>query len=571
MIKGTACSDGYGIGKVMIVRQQSLVFTPKINCNQRLELERYKSAVEDFCVKTKKITECIKKSVSEHDAQIISGQIMMIKDPYLETEIERLINEGSCAECAVMTVCDMFVQLFADADDELTNQRATDVIDIKNSVLSILLGIKEVSISDVPPDTILVAKNITPSMMAEIDNKNIIGIVTEVGGRTSHTAILARAMGIPAVQSVENAVSLIDDENVIIVDGSKGIVIINPLESQIDEYTRKHIDFIKEKKQLSKYASRKTLTANGIRIKLFGNIESPEDAIKISDFNGDGIGLFRTEFLYMNRATQPSEEEQFEAYKKVAVTMNQKPVIIRTLDIGGDKNIPYFNMSEEENPYLGFKAIRYCLKHKELFLTQLRALIRASVFGNIKIMIPMVTCVDELRSVRKLVQDIINEFDLKSIPYKKEIEIGVMIETAAAVLIADILAEEADFFSIGTNDLTQYTMSVDRGNSNVAYLYSSYNPAVLRSIKHVVSCAKKAGISVGMCGEAVADRFMIPLLISFGLDEFSVAPTSMLSVRKNILEWTKEQADCITETVMKFKTEGEVLNYLAGNFKIKSL
>ena len=563
MMKGIGSSEGYGIGRVLTIKEINLEFTPKDNCVPSEELKRYKEAVDRFCRKTEKTAERIKLTVGQKEAEIISGHILMIRDPYMNGEIEKLIENGQCAESALVTVCDMFSMVFSSADDELTKQRATDVIDIKNSILSILLGTEETDISDAPSKTVLVAKDLTPSMTACINKSNIVGIITETGGKTSHSAILARAMEIPAVQSVSNALENLTDGCMVIVDGVKGIVIADPTNRQLDEYTKKRVDFIEERKSLAGYIGKETVTSDGIRVELAGNIGKPEDANKVVENDGEGVGLFRTEFLFMDRASQPNEDEQFEAYKKVALIMKGKPVIIRTLDVGGDQNIPYLGMPKEDNPFLGFRAIRYCLKNKELYMTQLRALVRASAYGDIRIMAPLVTCVDELRAVREMVSNIMKEYDTIGVQYNKNLKIGVMIETAAASVIADLLAREADFFSIGTNDLTQYTMSVDRGNADVAYLYSTFNPAVLRSIKHIIACAKEAGIPVGMCGEAAADKMMIPLLISFGLDEYSVSASSILSARKIISQWSKKDADALAEKIMKLKTEKEITEELS--------
>ncbi|MDE6149574.1 MAG: phosphoenolpyruvate--protein phosphotransferase [Ruminococcus sp.] len=562
MLKGIGSSEGYGIGRVLLVKEQSLEFTPKTDCNPGTELERYRKAVDEFCIKTENMAERMKATVGEKEAEIIAGHILMIKDPYMNGEIEKFIEGGQCAESALTAICDMFAMVFSSADDELTKQRATDVNDIKNTVLAILLGAEETDISAAPANTVLVAKDLTPSMTACINKENIAGIITETGGRTSHSAILARAMEIPAVQSVPNATEILSDGDMVIADGSEGIIIPEPTQSQIDEYTEKRVKFIEERKALSAFIGKDTITADGIKVELVGNIGKPDDANKVVECDGEGIGLFRTEFLFMDRSSRPNEEEQFEAYKKAALIMKNKPVIIRTLDVGGDKDIPYLEMKKEENPFLGFRAIRYCLKNKDLYMTQLRALVRASAFGDIRIMVPLVTCVDEIRAVKDMVKAIMDEYSASGIAYNKDLKIGVMIETSASCLIADLLAKEADFFSIGTNDLTQYTMCVDRGNADAAYLYSTYNPAVIRAIKHIIECGKKQGIPVGMCGEAAADKLMIPLLISFGLDEFSVSATSVLSTRKTISDWTKEQADALAEKVLSAVTEHEVVEIL---------
>lgn len=562
MLKGIGVSKGYGIGKTIIIQEKSLEFTPKTDCNPEVELNRYHEAVDTFCKKTTAMAEKIKVSIGEKEAEILNGHILMIKDPYMNSEIEKLINNGQCAESSLTAICDMFAMVFSSSDDELTKQRATDVNDIKDGILSILLGIKEIDISCVPPNTVLVAKDLTPSMTACINKENIVGIVTEIGGKTSHSAILARAMEIPAVLSVPNVASILHDDDLVIVDGNDGTIIQNPTSEQVDDYTKKRVDFIEERKALSKYIGKKTITQDGIKVELVGNIGNPENANSVVEFDGEGIGLFRTEFLFMDRNSAPTEEEQFDAYKKVALIMKGKPVIIRTLDIGGDKDIPYLNMKKEDNPFLGFRAIRYCLQNKELYRLQLKALVRASAFGDIRIMIPLVTCIDELRQVKTMIKGIMAELDVENISYNKDLKVGVMIETPSACLIADILAKESDFFSIGTNDLTQYTMAVDRGNPDVAYLYSAYNPAVIRSIKHIIDCAKAENIPVGMCGETASDSLMIPILLSFGLDEFSVSPTSILATRKEISKWTKEKADNITQLVMQQTTEKDILEIL---------
>lgn len=562
MLKGIGVSKGYGIGKTIIIQEKSLEFTPKTDCNPEVELNRYHEAVDTFCKNTTAMAEKIKVSIGEKEAEILNGHILMIKDPYMNSEIEKLINNGQCAESSLTAICDMFAMVFSSSDDELTKQRATDVNDIKDGILSILLGIKEIDISCVPPNTVLVAKDLTPSMTACINKENIVGIVTEIGGKTSHSAILARAMEIPAVLSIPNVASILHDDDLVIVDGNDGTIIQNPTSEQVDDYTKKRVDFIEERKALSKYIGKETITQDGIKVELVGNIGNPENANSVVEFDGEGIGLFRTEFLFMDRNSAPTEEEQFDAYKKVALIMKGKPVIIRTLDIGGDKDIPYLNMKKEDNPFLGFRAIRYCIQNKELYRLQLKALVRASAFGDIRIMIPLVTCIDELRQVKTMIKGIMAELDVENISYNKDLKVGVMIETPSACLIADILAKESDFFSIGTNDLTQYTMAVDRGNPDVAYLYSAYNPAVIRSIKHIIDCAKAENIPVGMCGETASDSLMIPILLSFGLDEFSVSPTSILATRKEISKWTKEKADNITQLVMQQTTEKDILEIL---------
>lgn len=562
MYSGIAASAGIGIGSVMLVKEQDLSYTPQKIENTDAEVQRYKNAVEEFCSETQQQAQQIEKSVGHKEAEIILGHILMIQDPYMNGEIENLIKTGECAEKSLESVCDMFIGVFSSADDELTRQRATDVADIKTGILSILLGVKQVNLGLVPKGTVIVVKDLTPSMTACINKDNIAGVVTEVGGLTSHSAILARALEIPAVLSVPKAMENLADGMTLVVDGSSGNVIADPTSEQIKEYTAKQEKYLADKDALKKYIGKPTQTADGIKAELVGNIGKPEDAPKVLECDGEGVGLFRTEFLFMGSTSMPTEEQQFEAYKKVAVTMGDKPVIIRTLDIGGDKEIPYMNLEKEDNPFMGYRAVRFCLDNPNVYKPQLRGLLRASAFGNIKIMIPLVTCVEEVRAVKKLIDECKAELDKENIKYNKNIEVGVMVETASASLIADLLAKEADFFSIGTNDLTGYTMSVDRGNAKVAYLYSPFNPSVLRSIKHIIECGNAENIMVGMCGEAAANPMLIPLLISFGLKEFSVSATSILASRKEIARYTKAQADQIAAKALTFSTQAEVVEYL---------
>lgn len=562
MFKGTAASDGIGIGNVMIIEEHSLSYSPQAVTDTDAETQRYTDAVNTFCENTTAKADALRKSAGEKEAEILEGHIQILKDPYLNSEIEKLIANGTCAESALEQMCDQFITVFSMADDELTKQRAADVKDIKTGMLSILLGIQEVKISDAPKGTVLVAHELTPSMTAGIIKENIVGIVTETGGKTSHSAILARALEIPAVLSVDKAVSKLANGQQIIVDGSEGIVIYSPDESQIESYTQKRNMFLQERRELENYRGRKTLSASGEEYELCCNIGNPEDAVKAMEFDGEGVGLFRTEFLFMDRNAMPTEEEQFEAYKKAALILKGKPLIIRTLDIGGDKDLPYLGLKKEENPFMGFRAIRYCLKNEELFTSQIRAILRASAFGDIRIMFPLVTTVDELREGKKLVEKLKLELSSENIDFDKDIKVGVMVETSSAAVIADLLAKEADFFSIGTNDLTGYTMACDRGNSDVSYLYSPLQPSVLRMIKNIIECGIKNNIPVGMCGEAAANPMMIPLLISFGLTEFSVSAPSVLRVRKTISQWTKQEADKVAEKVMTFATEKEITDYL---------
>jgi phosphotransferase system enzyme I (PtsI) len=559
MYKGIAASRGIGIGSICVIKEHELTFEKKKIEDTAAEKARFNDAVEAFKAETSAMAEDIRKRIGPKEAEILEGHLVMISDPTMAGEMGKMIDAGQCAESAVEAVCDMFIGMFSKMDDDMMRQRASDISDIKVSLLKLLLGIHDIDISKVAPGTILVAKDLTPSMTSQINKENVVGIITEVGGKTSHSAILARALEIPAVLSVADVTTLVKDKDSAIVDGTEGLVYVNPEGDVLSQYVIKREEYIRKQSELKGFMGKETLTADNEAVELFCNIGTPKDAKKAVECDGEGIGLFRSEFLFMDNNHLPTEDEQFGAYKEAAEIMKGKPVIIRTLDIGGDKDIPYLNMKKEENPFLGYRAVRYCLGNKDSYMVQLRAIVRASAFGKVKIMVPLVTCVEEIRAVKEMVTEIKKDFDDKGISYDKDIEVGCMIETPSASLIADILAKEADFFSIGTNDLTQYTMSVDRGNADVAYLYSTFQPSVLRSIKYIIECGRAAGIPVGMCGEAAADPLMIPLLLSFGLTEFSVNPVLVLTARCIISKWSKKEADELAQKVMGLATEAEVV------------
>ncbi|MBE5842974.1 MAG: phosphoenolpyruvate--protein phosphotransferase [Butyrivibrio sp.] len=559
MYKGIAASRGIGIGSICRIIEHDLSFEAKQVTDTAAEKDRFHKAIADFVEETNAMAEDIRKRIGPKEAEILMGHAVMISDPAMSGEMDKMIDSGQCAESALTAVCDMFIGMFSKMDDDMMRQRASDIADVKVSVLKKLLGIEDIDISKVAPGTVLVCKDLTPSMTSQIVKENVTGIITEIGGKTSHSAILARALEIPAVLSVPGIVDEVKDKDTAILDGTEGDVYINPDGDILSKYMLKREEFIRKQSELKTFIGKETLTADGEKLELFCNIGTPKDAKKAMECDGEGIGLFRSEFLFMDNTHLPSEDEQFEAYKEAVETMKGRTVIIRTLDIGGDKDIPYLGMKKEENPFLGYRAVRYCLGNEDTYKTQLRAIVRSSAFGKVKIMVPLVTTVDEMRSVKALVEAIKSDLTSENIDFDKNIEVGCMIETASASLIADLLAKEADFFSIGTNDLTQYTMSVDRGNPDVAYLYSSFQPSVLRSIKNIIECGKKAGIPVGMCGEAAADPLMIPLLMSFGLDEYSVNPVLVLTARCIISKWSKQEADTLTEKVMAMSTEAEIV------------
>lgn len=563
MLKGIGASSGIGIGKALKFIEKSVDFEPHTVADTDAEKTRFENAVSVFKTNTEALAEKMDKTGA--DGEILRGHIAMISDPYMISQINEQIESGNCAESALSAICDMFITVFSSADDELTKQRAADVEDIKKRILKILLRIEDINLKTLPENTILIVDELTPSMTAEMDKENIKGIITEKGGKTSHSAIISRSLKIPSVLSVKDALAIIEDGKDIIIDGENGEIYTDFDEHLKQKFIEIQKPYIQKAKTEELFRGKPTVTADGEEKELFANIGSHKDLEAVISGDAEGIGLFRTEFLFMDRTSAPSEEEQFDAYKAVAVGMKGKEVIIRTLDVGGDKEIPYLGLKREENPFLGFRAVRYCLKNSESYKVQLRAILRASAFGNLSIMVPLVTCVDELLQVKEMVSEIMHELDERNIAYKKDIKIGVMIETPAACIIADILAEHADFFSIGTNDLTGYIMAADRGNSDVEYLYSVFNPAVLRAIKHIISCAKEKGIKCGMCGEAAADEKLIPLLVSFGLNEFSVNPTSVLSVRRKISQMEKQTCDKIAKEVFMKQTANEIESFLKNS------
>ena len=563
MLKGVGASAGIGIGKVICIREQNLDYSQVQYQGREQEKARLKQAVETFCEKTQRMAEDIRQRVGQKESEILSGQVMMLSDPFMVSQMEDAIQSGSCAEAAVDTVCQMYIEMFSNVEDELMKQRATDIGDIKTRMLRLLLGVESVDMASLPKGTVLAAKDLTPSMTVGLQKENVSAIITEVGGKTSHSAILARALEIPAVLGIPDALQQLTDGQTAIVDGATGQVLTEPDAETLYHYTKLQEEQLRQKAMLSIYRDKPTTDASGRSYQLYANIGSVMEAQAALENGAEGIGLFRTEFLFMDRPAMPDEEEQLEAYSSVSHLMKGKEVIIRTLDVGGDKEVSYLKMGSEQNPFLGWRAIRYCLSEQPLFKTQLRALLRAGAQEkNIKIMLPLVTGVQEIRAARSLLEECKQELSREGLEYDPKIALGVMIETPAAALTADLMAKEADFFSIGTNDLTQYTIAVDRGNAKVEQLYTTLHPAVLRSIRGIIYAAKQAKIPVGMCGESAADPLLIPLLMQFGLDEFSVSASSVLKTRKTISEWNREQVEQVAEQAMQLSTPQELDEYL---------
>ena len=558
MYEGVNASDGIGIGVARVAVEPDLSFTPHAPEDAAAEKQRYEAAVAKFIEQTNAQIERMTQTVGPEAAAIMGAHIEFSEDEGIKEMVNGSIESGMCAEQAVSEAYDMYYNMFSNMEDELFRERAADVADVKTGLLADLLGQELVDLSTLPENSVVVVRELTPSMTADIDKENVAAIVTETGGRTSHSAIIARALEIPAVLSVADATTNIKTGDMVIVDGTLGKVISSPSDHDLEHYRAKAKQYAEEKVALEAYRGKETVTADGEKKLLVANIGNPDDANVAAEHDCEGVGLFRSEFLFMDAKELPTEDEQFAAYQKVALRMKDQPVIIRTLDVGGDKEIPYLDLVKEENPFLGYRAVRYCLANPDQYKVQLTALLRASAFGDIKIMVPLVTNLDEIRQVKALVKECMAELDARGVSYNKDIEVGTMIETPAASLIADDLAAECDFFSIGTNDLIGYTMCADRGNDKVGYLYEVYQPAVLRSLKRIIEEGNKAGIMVGMCGEAAADPLLIPVLISFGLGEFSVSAPSILRTRRIISEWTKAEADELTEKVMKLKTATEV-------------
>lgn len=525
-LKGLGVSDGIGIGKAVVLENEEFD-TSKYEVDSNEEKIRLSNAVDTLL----KTLEEKAEQASGEQAEILGSHVNMLQDPILMSDIVKLIKDENCnSEYASAAVFDQYIQIFLSSGDELLELRASDLKDIKNNLLATLLGKPLMDISRLPAGTILVAEELTTSIAAGINPENISAIVTMMGGKTSHMAIIARSIGIPAVVGI--SIEQIENGTSMIADGSHGILHLNPSEAQIKEYKEKQDVLEQNKLALEKFRGMKSITPDDREIELCANIGLELDIDVAVKSDAEGVGLFRTEFLYMNRNFAPGEEEQFNAYKKAAVAFKEGSVIIRTLDIGGDKEIPYMELEKEENPFLGWRAIRYCLDKNEIFLTQIRAILRASAFGSIKIMIPMISTVTEIKRAKKLIQQVKAELTKENIAFNKEIPVGIMVETPAAAILADQFAKEVDFFSIGTNDLTQYTMAVDRGNKKVADLYSTYNPAVLRLIYHTAQAAEKNGIMCGVCGESAADPLLIKFLIGSGINELSMSGVSILKARE---------------------------------------
>ena len=567
MLKGIGASPGIVLGKALVIKDTELVIERKTITDCETEVSKLRAAVEISKIELTKVKEKALVELGEHEAEIFEAHLLVLEDPELiESAISKINDEKVNAEFALNEIKEMFVSMFESMDNEYMRERAADIKDVTNRVLRHILDVKIVDLANLDEEVVLVAHDLTPSDTATMDKKKVLGFLTDVGGRTSHTAIMSRTLEIAAIVGLSSATKEIKDGDFVVFNGNTGEVIINPDEKTISTYTQLKADFEKYKKDLESLKGKASVTTDGRHVELAGNIGTPGDVVGLIKNDAEGVGLYRTEFLYMDRTDFPSEEEQYEAYKAVLEGMSGKPIVIRTLDIGGDKKLDYLPMDEEMNPFLGYRAIRLCLDRKDIFITQLRALYRASVHGKLRIMFPMISSLEELLQAKEICEEVKTQLKSEKIAYSDEVEVGMMIEVPSAAVISDILAKHVDFFSIGTNDLIQYTCAVDRMNEKISYLYNQFNPAVLRLIKLVIDNAHKEGKWAGMCGESAGDQLMIPILLGFGLDEFSMSSISILPARKLINSLSFEDMKKFSEKVLSLGTAEEIKAYVEKTF-----
>lgn len=566
-MKGLGVSQGIGIGKAFVIEKSDVAVVKLQKEDSLNEVNRFKNALDICRAQIEELYQKTLRDMGEKEAMIFKSHEMMLEDDTFISEVVMKINsEKVNAEYALDETARIYIKMFDKIEDEYLKERAYDIKDIMDRILRAIAGTNITDYSKMEEGSIIVAKDLTPSDTAQLDRTKVAAMITEMGGKTSHAAIMARIMGIPTVVGIDRVVEKVKNNDFIICDGKTGKVIINPNEKQKNYYLRKKENEDKIREQLKKQIGLPTITKDGFKVELSSNISTPNDVHPALENDAEGIGLFRSEFIFMNRNCQPSEDEQFEQYKEVLVNMKNKPVIIRTMDIGGDKDVSYMEIPKEMNPFLGYRAIRVCLVDTNMFKTQLKAILRASVFGNVKIMFPMISTMKELKDAKKVYEEAKSELRENGIPYKEDIEIGIMIEIPSAAIISDLLAKEVDFFSIGTNDLIQYTMAVDRMNSKLAHLYSQYHPALLRLIKSIIKNGHDRGIWVGMCGEAAGDPKLIPVFVGMGLDEFSMNSPSILSSRYIIRDLNKKDMEAVADKILNFETAVEVENYLSETF-----
>ncbi|MCD3195630.1 phosphoenolpyruvate--protein phosphotransferase [Clostridium botulinum C] len=564
MIKGTGVCPGIAIAKALILKEEELIVEKKSITDIESEKIKFNSALLKSREDLQKIHDNVLKDIGKDKAEIFQAHLMILNDPELINPTISKIETGLNAEFAFQEVTTQMIQIFESIEDEYLKERAADVRDVSKRVLTYLLGKEVTDVSILPEEVILVAEDLTPSVTASMDKSKVKGFLTNIGGKTSHTSIMAKTLEIPAIVGLKDITERVKNGDILAFNGKTGEIIINPNLQELDRYKEEKINFENYKKEIKELIGKKSTTKDGKTVELAGNIGTPNDIDGLLVNDAEGVGLFRTEFLYMNRNEIPSEDEQYEAYKKVLEAMNNKPVIIRTLDIGGDKEVPYMHLPKESNPFLGYRAIRLCLDRKDLFITQLRALLRASIHGKLRIMFPMISSLEELLKAKHILNETKEDLIKEGIKVSDNIEVGMMIEVPSAAIISDILAKHVDFFSIGTNDLIQYTTAVDRINEKISYLYTPMNPAVLRLIKLVIDNAHKAGIWAGMCGEVAGDERLIPVLLGMGLDEFSMSAISILPARRLISSLSLKEAEAISNRVLSLDSAEEIATLLSN-------
>ncbi|PRX35797.1 phosphoenolpyruvate--protein phosphotransferase [Orenia metallireducens] len=561
---GTAASPGIAIGKVLILEEENLDYQKKTIEDVEGEKARLHDALESSKEQLQVIKDKVEREMGNDKAEIFQAHLLVLADPELISAVENKIeNEKINAEAALDATVEQFATLFANMDNDYMKERASDIRDVGSRILKNLLGIDSVNLAALDDEVVLIADDLTPSDTAQVNKDKVLGFATKIGGRTSHTAIMARSLELPAVVGVSEILDIVENGDQIIVDGVDGNIIINPSDDQLASYNNKAKEYEQRKARLAELKDLAGETKDGHRVELVANIGTPKDVKGALTNGAEGIGLFRSEFLYMDRDSFPTEEEQFEAYKEVAEKM-EGPVVIRTLDIGGDKELSYLDLPEEMNPFLGYRAIRICLDRTDIFKTQLRAILRASAYGEVKIMYPMISALEQLRASNEILEEVKVELKSENIDFNENLEVGMMIEIPAAAMIADILAKETDFFSIGTNDLIQYTTATDRMNENISHLYQPFHPALLRLIKRVVEAAHAEGNWAGMCGEMAGDKRLAPYLLGVGLDEFSMSAVSIPEVKDQIRNMTLEEAKEIAQKALTFSTAEEVEAFLSN-------
>ena len=539
-LQGIAASDGIAIAKVYTLTEPDLTVTKVTVEDSEKEVSRLDDALAASIKDVELIKETALKNLGEEEAQVFDAHLMVLSDPELIGQVKDSITSNKVnAESALKEVTDMFISIFAGMEDNpYMQERAADIRDVSKRVLAHLLGVKIPSPATIKDEVIIVAADLTPSDTAQLNRQYVKAFVTDIGGRTSHSAIMARSLEIPAIVGTKEVTSIAKDGDIIIVDGLSGDVFLNPSEEVVAEYRAKAEAFAAQQAEWEKLKDSKTYTKDGHQVELAANIGTPKDLEGVVNNGAEGVGLYRTEFLYMDSHEMPTEEDQFEAYKAVLEGMNGKPVVVRTMDIGGDKELPYLPLPHEMNPFLGYRAIRISLNEPEMFRTQLRALLRASVYGKLRIMFPMIATLNDFRGAKALLEEEKAKLIAEGVAVSDDIQVGIMIEIPAAAVLAHQFAKEVDFFSIGTNDLIQYTMAADRMNERVSYLYQPYNPSILTLIKHVIDSAHKEGKWAGMCGEMAGDQTAVPLLVGLGLDEFSMSASSVLKTSSLISKLT---------------------------------